>query len=248
MIPIKSKNEIQKIRKAGQLVVKTLEYLKDKVKPGVTTREIDIESEKFIKKCGAKAAFFGYRGYPAHICISINEEIVHGIPGGRMLRDGDIVGLDFGVELEGYFGDAAITVPVGEIDKESQRLIDVTREALCKAIEVARKGNYLSDISHAVQQHVEKNGFSVVREFVGHGIGAKLHEEPQIPNYGTPGNGVKLEPGMVLAIEPMVNAGIWKVEILEDGWTAVTKDRKLSAHFEHTVCITEDDAEILTAL
>ncbi|MCP4648953.1 MAG: type I methionyl aminopeptidase [PVC group bacterium] len=248
MIPIKSKNEIDKIRKAGQLVAKTLDYLKTKVKPGITTRELDILSVEFIDKCGAKAAFYGYRGYPAHVCVSINEEIVHGIPSGRVLRDGDIVGLDFGVEHEGYFGDAAITLPVGKIDKQAQQLIDVTKEALCKAIEVAKKGNHLSDISHAVQKYVEDNGFSVVREFVGHGIGSKLHEEPQIPNYGEPGIGVKLEAGMVLAIEPMVNAGGWKAEVLEDGWTAVTKDRKLSAHFEHTVCITEDEAAIMTAL
>ncbi|MDD5747081.1 MAG: type I methionyl aminopeptidase [Candidatus Omnitrophica bacterium] len=246
MIPIKSKQELIKIRKAGVQVAKTLRFLKSKVVPGITTRDLDEEAARFISRGGGKAAFLGYRGYPGHICTSINEEVVHGIPCGRILRDGDIISLDVGVEYEGYFGDAAITVPVGKVSAEAQRLIDVTREALYKAIDAARIGNHLSDVSCAVQQYVEAAGFSVVREFVGHGIGAHLHEEPQIPNYGVPGNGVVLEAGMVLAIEPMVNAGTWKVEVLSDGWTAVTKDKKLSAHFEHTIGITKDKAEIFT--
>ena len=246
MIPIKSKNELKKIRVAGQLVAKTLKHLKQKVKPGITTQELDIASQEFLGECGVKAAFFGYRDYPAHVCVSVNEEIVHGIPSGRVLLDGDIVSIDFGVEYQGYFGDAAITVPVGKISNTAADLIKVTEEALWKAIKIVRKGVYLSDISFAVQQHVEANGFSVVREFVGHGIGASLHEEPQIPNYGASGTGVKLKPGMVLAIEPMVNEGVWRVEILEDNWTAVTKDGKLSAHFEHTICVTDGDPEIMT--
>jgi len=246
MIPIRSKQELIKIRKAGVIVAKTLRFLKTKVKPGVTTRELDEEAARFISRNGGRAAFLGYRGYPGHICASINEEVVHGIPGGRVLLEGDIISLDVGVELDGYFGDAAITVPVGTIDSPAQRLIDVTRESLYKAIDAARAGNHLSDVSSAVQQHVEAAGFSVVREFVGHGIGDHLHEEPQIPNYGTPGNGVILEAGMVLAIEPMVNAGTWRVEILPDGWTAITKDKKLSAHFEHSIAITKSKAEIFT--
>ncbi|MBU1087248.1 MAG: type I methionyl aminopeptidase [Candidatus Omnitrophica bacterium] len=248
MISIKSKSELIKIRKAGLIVAKTLKHLKSKVKPGITTKQLDIEAANFIKKHKARAAFMGYRGYPGHICASINEEVVHGIPSNRILLDGDIISLDVGVELDGYFGDSAITVGVGKIAAESQRLIDVTRDALYKAINAARKDNYLSDISYAVQSHAEKAGFSVVRDFVGHGIGVNLHEEPQIPNFGKPGNGIKLKAGMVLAIEPMVNAGTWKVEVLQDGWTAVTRDDALSAHFEHTICVTNNKADILTAI
>lgn len=248
MIPIKSKSELNKIKKAGIIVAKTLKHLKTKVKPGITTRQLDIEAADFIKKNKANAAFKGYHGYPGHICASINEEVVHGIPSDRVLLDGDIISIDVGVELDGYYGDSAITVGVGKISPEAQRLIDVTRDALYKAIDAARKGNHLSDVSHAVQSFAEKAGFSVVRDFVGHGIGAKLHEEPQIPNFGKPGQGIKLQAGMVLAIEPMINAGTWKVEVLSDGWTAVTMDDSLSAHFEHTICITNNKAEILTAL
>ncbi len=248
MIPIKSKSELKKMKKAGIIVGKTLKYLKSKVKPGITTRQLDIEAANFIKKNKANAAFKGYHGYPGHICASINEEVVHGIPSDRVLLDGDIISIDVGVELDGYFGDSAITVGVGKILAESQRLINVTRDALYKGIDVARKGNHLSDISHAVQSYAEKSGFSVVRDFVGHGIGVKLHEEPQIPNFGKSGQGIKLQTGMVLAIEPMVNTGTWKVEVLKDGWTAVTQDDALSAHFEHTICITNNRAEILTAL
>ncbi len=242
----KTKSELAKIKKASIIVAKTLRLLKTKIKPGITTKELDTEAENFIRKNGGIPAFKGYRGYPASICASLNEEVVHGIPGGRILRDGDIISVDVGVELDGFFGDAAITYPVGRISEQARKLIDVTREALYKAINVAIKGNHLSDVSHAVQSHVEKAGFSVVRDFVGHGIGASLHEEPQIPNFGEPGKGLKLETGMVLAIEPMVNAGTAKVVVLDDDWTAVTRDRKLSAHFEHTVCVTNAKAEIFT--
>lgn len=247
MIPIKSKSELKKIRQASRIVAKTLEFLKAKIKPGITTLELEKEAAKIIARLGGKPAFLGYRGFPGQICASINEEVVHGIPSGRVLRAGDIISLDVGIEYDGYFGDAALTVPVDGVSEEATRLIAVTKEALYKAIEVAKVGNRLSDISCTIQQYVESNGFSIVREFVGHGIGASMHEEPQIPNFGKPGTGIRLEPGMVLAIEPMVNAGTWQVEILKDGWTAVTKDRKLSAHFEHTVCITEKEAEIFTA-
>jgi len=246
MIPIKSTGELKKIRAACAIAAKTLAFLRKKIKPGITTRELDAAADVFIQQQGGVSAFLGYRGYPANICTSINEEVVHGIPSGRMLRPGDLISLDVGVELEGYFGDAAITVPVGQIAEPAQRLINVTKQALLEGIAQARKGNHVSDISHAVQKHAEAAGFSVVREFVGHGIGAQLHEEPQIPNFGSPGRGVAIHPGMVFAIEPMVNVGGWKVEVLADGWTAVTRDRQLSAHFEHTVCVTESDAEILT--
>ena len=248
MISIKTKSEIKKLRKAGLIVAKTLKYLKSKIKPGITTRQLDIEAENFIKKNKARPAFLGYHGYPGTICASINEEVVHGIPNERVLLEGDIISIDVGVEIDGYFGDAAITVGVGKVSEDAKRLMEVTRQALNKAIDIARKDVHLSDVSHAVQTFVEQSGFSVVRDFVGHGIGANLHEEPQIPNFGKPGSGVRLQPGMVLAIEPMVNAGTWKVEVLDDGWTAVTADDKLSAHFEHTICITNSKAEILTAL
>ncbi len=242
----KTKSELAKIKKAGIIVAKTLKLLKAKIRPGITTKKLDNEAENFIRKSGAIPAFKGYRGYPATICASVNEEVVHGIPGGRILRDGDIISVDVGAELDGFFGDAAITYPVGRISKQAGKLIEVTREALYKAINAARKGNHLSDVSHAVQSHAEKAGFSIVRDFVGHGIGASLHEEPQIPNFGEPGYGLKLEAGMVLAIEPMVNAGTAKVVVLDDNWTAVTRDRKLSAHFEHTICVTNAEAEIFT--
>lgn len=248
MIPIKSKSELVKIKKASVIVAKTLKLLKAKIKPGITTRQLDQEAENFINSNGAKAAFKGYRGYPASICTSINEEVVHGIPGPRILRDGDIISIDVGVELDGYFGDAAITLAVGKITQQAKRLIDVTREALYKAIKAARKGNRLSDISYAVESYVKKFNFSVVQDFVGHGIGTQLHEEPQIPNFGEPGNGPILKPGMVLAIEPMINMGTSKVSILDDGWTAITRDKKLSAHFEHTVCVTNAETEIFTKI
>jgi len=214
--------------------------------PGVTTRELDQITEDVILARGALPAFKGYRGYPASLCASINEQVVHGIPNQRRLEQGDIVSLDVGASLNGYFGDAAITLPVGTVDPEAEHLLKVTEQALTLGIEQARKGNRLFDISFAVQSWVESHGFSVVRDFVGHGIGKSLHEEPQIPNFGAPHQGPRLEEGMVFALEPMVNEGTYEVKILSDGWTVVTADRKRSAHFEHTIAVTDSDPEILT--
>ena len=216
------------------------------VRPGVTTAELDALAEKRLQEAGAEPAFQGYHGYPATICASINEQVVHGIPSGTALVDGDIISIDMGAKMDGFFGDSAVTVPVGEISAEASRLLTVTEESLYRALATVRPGARVSDIGAAVQQHVEAHGFSVVREFVGHGIGAKLHEEPQIPNYGTPGRGPRLAEGMVLAIEPMVNIGKPGVKVLGDGWTAVTKDGSLSAHFEHTVVVTSGGCHILT--
>lgn len=246
MIYLKSQKEIEKIRKSCQLVAQTLEALKELIKPGVTTEELDRFAEEFIRKRGGIPAFKGYRGYPKTLCVSVNEEVVHGIPDKRRLKEGDIVSLDLGVVMDGYYGDAAITVAVGKVSELAKRLIRVTEEALYKGIEQARPGNRLTDISHAIQSHVEAAGFSVVREFVGHGIGRQLHEDPQVPNFGLPNRGPRLEAGMVLAIEPMVNAGTWQVRVTENGWTVVTADGGLSAHFEHTVAITSSGPEILT--
>ena len=243
---LRSRAEVEKIEAACKIVADTLEYLGTKIKPGIATGELDSLAEEYIGTRGAVSAFKGYKGFPAHICTSVNETVVHGIPGKRILKEGDIIAIDAGVKLNGYFGDAAMTFPVGEISEEAKKLLTVTEESLMKGIENARPDKRLCDISSAVQDHVEKNGFSVVREFVGHGIGTRMHEDPQIPNYGVPGTGPRLKSGMVLAVEPMVNAGTYRVEILEDGWTAVTKDRKLSAHFEHTVYISDNDPEILT--
>jgi methionyl aminopeptidase len=248
VIVCRSAAELEKMRAAGRLVGEVLTALTPRVVPGVTTAELDEVAEKMIADAGAIPAFKGYHGYPATICSSINEEVIHGIPSGqRMLREGDILSIDVGASLEGYFGDSAITVPVGQVSEEAARLLTVTEEALYKAIEVARPGGRVSDIGHAVQKHVEAYGFSVVREFVGHGIGQKMHEDPQVPNYGEAGRGPRLAEGMVLAIEPMVNAGKPAVKVLSDGWTAVTRDKSLSAHFEHTVAITASGAWILTA-
>ncbi len=246
MITLKSKAEVAKIKGACLIVVKTLEFLEPKIKPGITTLELDELAGDYILQQGGVSAFKGYRGFPGNICTSINEVIVHGIPGKQVLRQGDIISVDVGVKLNGYYGDAAITFPVGEISDETKRLLTVTEGSLYEGIEKARPNNKLSDISNAIQAYVESNGFSIVREFVGHGIGTKMHEDPQIPNFGEAGMGPTLKPGMVFAIEPMVNAGTFKAEILEDGWTAVTKDRKLSAHFEHTVYVSEEGSEILT--
>ena len=243
---LRSRAEVEKIEAACSIVADTLEYLGTKIKPGMATAELESLAAAYIKKRGAVSAFKGYKGFPAHICTSVNETVVHGIPGKQILKEGDIIAIDAGVKLDGYFGDAAMTFPVGEISEEAKKLLAVTEESLYKGIENALPGKRLYDISNAVQEHVERNGFSVVREFVGHGIGARMHEDPQIPNYGIPGTGPRLKTGMVLAIEPMVNAGTYKVEILEDGWTAVTKDGKLSAHFEHTVYISDSRPEILT--
>jgi len=248
MIVLRSAEEIGHIRNAGRIVAFTLSELKKSIRSGVMTEDLDELARKVILAKGAYPAFKGYKGYPGNVCISINEVVVHGIPSSRALQDGDIVSIDVGVKCRDYFADAAITVPVGSCSRDADRLIETTKESLRKGIDQAVPGNRLSDISHAVQTHVEAGGFSVVRAFVGHGIGTKIHEPPEIPNFGPPKRGPRLEAGMVLAIEPMVNAGTHEIEILDDGWTAVTKDRKLSAHFEHTVVVTEGHAEILTIL
>ncbi|MBI5179559.1 MAG: type I methionyl aminopeptidase [Nitrospinae bacterium] len=246
MIILKSPEEIGKIRAADRIVAKTLIALKEMVKPGMTTLELDRAAEEMVRAEGARPTFKGYRGFPAALCVSVNSEVVHGIPGKKKLKEGDIVSLDLGADLDGYFGDAAITVGVGEISSHAQRLMDVTRESLYKGIEQAKEGNRLSDISHAIQTHVEAAGFSVVTDFVGHGIGTQQHEDPQIPNYGPKGVGPLLKRGMVLAIEPMVNAGGHQVKVLDDGWTVVTRDGGLSAHFEHSIAVMPEKADILS--
>ncbi len=236
------------MHEAGRLVGEVLTELSAHVAPGVSTRDLDALAEERITKAGAIPAFKGYHGYPATICASVNEEVIHGIPSARrVLREGDVISIDVGASLDGYFGDSAVTLPVGPVSEEAARLLGVTEEALYKAIDCVVAGNRISDIGHAVQRHVEASGFSVVREFVGHGIGRRMHEEPQVPNYGEPGRGPRLSEGMVLAIEPMVNAGKPAVKVLADGWTAVTRDGSLSAHFEHTVAVTADGPWILTA-
>jgi methionyl aminopeptidase len=240
--------ELERMREAGRLVGEVLTELATLVAPGLTTADLDAAAEKRIRQAGATPAFKGYHGYPATICASINDEVIHGIPSGRrVLQEGDIISIDVGASLGGYFGDSAITLPVGQVSEEAALLLRVTEESLYKAIEHVRPGGRISDLGHAVQRHVESYGFSVVREFVGHGIGEKMHEEPQVPNYGEPGHGPRLAEGMVLAIEPMVNAGKPAVKVLADGWTAVTRDRSLSAHFEHTVAVTAGEPRILTA-
>ena len=248
MIVCRSAAELEKMREAGRLVGEVLTELASKVTPGISTAELDELAEKRIAKAGAVPAFKGYHGYPATICASINEEVIHGIPNGtRVLNEGDVISIDVGASLDGYFGDSAVTLAVGRVTEDAATLLRVTEESLDKAIECVRPGGRISDIGHAVQRHVEAYRFSVVREFVGHGIGQRMHEEPQVPNYGEPGRGPRLAEGMVLAIEPMVNAGKPAVKVLGDGWTAVTKDRSLSAHFEHTVAVTADGPWILTA-
>ena len=248
MIILKSQREINYLRDAGRVVAQTLEEVRKAVKPEVTTQELDQIAEEYIKSCGATPAFKGYHGFPGNICASVNEEVVHGIPGLRKLKNGDNVSIDIGAVINGYYGDAAITVPVGAVDAELQQLLDVTEQSLYKGIEQAIAGNRLGDISHAVQAHAEKYGYGVVRDFVGHGIGRNMHEDPQIPNYGIPGRGPRLKPGMTLAIEPMINMGTQEVKVLDDGWTVVTTDGKRSAHFEHTIAITPEGPEILTKL
>ena len=248
-IVYKSKAEIEKIRASSRLVAETLQRLSEAIQPGRTTIELDRLAESCVTKHGAVAAFKGYRGFPASVCVSINEEVVHGIPSSsRRLEEGDIVSLDFGVLKDGYYGDAALTVPVGDVSDEAQRLLRIARESLYNGIDQAKEGAHLGDISHAIQQHAEGAGYFVVRAFVGHGIGAHLHEAPQVPNFGPPGQGPTLRPGMVLAIEPMVNAGTHDVRTLDDKWTVVTADRSLSAHFEHTIAITNNGTEILTQM
>jgi methionyl aminopeptidase len=246
VIVCKSSAEIERMRAANMLVADVLAELAAMVTPGVTTSDLDREAERLVRAAGAEPAFKGYRGYPATLCASVNEQVVHGIPSARALNEGDIISLDMGVKLNGFYGDSAVTVPVGRVPDEVEKLLRVTQEALEKAIAQVRIGGRVSDIGHAVQAHVEANGFSVVREFVGHGIGASLHEEPQIANYGEPGRGPRLAEGMVLAIEPMVNMGKPAVKVLADGWTAVTRDGSLSAHFEHTVAVTKDGPLVLT--
>jgi methionyl aminopeptidase len=245
---LKSQDEIKRMADSCRIVAEVLEGLKEHVADGVTTKELDDYVESFILSKSAKPAFKGYRGYPASVCTSVNEEVVHGIPSSRKLNDGDIISLDIGVLFRGFYGDAAVTLPVGNISAEAQMLISITEQSLQAGIEKAIVGNRLFDISSAVQQCVETAGFSVVRNFVGHGIGRNLHEEPQVPNFGKAGEGPRLVEGMTLAIEPMVNAGGWEVTVLDDGWTAVTRDRSLSAHFEHTVAITKNGYNVLTKL
>ncbi len=246
MIFLKSPEEIEKMSVSGKLVAEILLEIRNRIKPGITTQELDQLAARLTQKKKARPAFKGYNGYPFSLCVSVNEEVVHGFPSKRKLVDGDIVSLDFGVWFDGYFGDAALTQAVGKVSPLAERLMKVTRESLFKGLQEVRAGRRLGDISAAVQQHVEAHGYSVVRQFVGHGIGKGLHEDPQVPNYGEAGRGILLKPGMVLAIEPMVNVGGSEVEIQADGWTAVTKDRSLSAHFEHTVAITENGCRILT--
>jgi methionyl aminopeptidase len=246
MIYLKSERELNYMKDAGRIVAEVHQELAKATKPGVTTQQLDEIAEDIIRKKGAEPAFKGYRGFPASICTSINEEVVHGIPGLKKLKNGDIVSIDVGTVINGYYGDGARTNPVGEVDNEIKRLLEVTEKSLEKGIEKAIANNRISDISHAIQKYVEENGFSVVRDYVGHGIGKNMHEEPQVPNFGKPGHGPRLHPGVTLAIEPMVNMGTYEVETLEDDWTVVTKDRKPSAHFEHTIAVTEKGPQILT--
>jgi len=245
---IKSNREIEIMRTAGKIVAEVLEKLKEVIQPGITTKEINKLAEEYIRKNGAIPAFLGYEGYPASVCTSVNEEVVHGIPGPRVLNEGDIVGIDVGVFYEGYCGDAARTYEVGCCSDEAKRLIKVAEESFFAGLEKAYVGNRLYDISHAIQTHVESNGYSVVRSLVGHGIGKKMHEEPQVPNYGLPHRGPRLMAGLTLAIEPMINAGKYHVKTLSDGWTVVTSDGSLSAHYENTIVITANGPEILTKL
>lgn len=248
MIILKSRPEIEKMRKSNAIVAAILEELGKKIRPGVKTIELDRLSEELALKKGARPAFKGYRGYPYSLCTSVNSEVVHGMPSERELKEGDIVSLDFGILNDGYYGDAAVTVPVGEITPGARKLLKITEEALYRGIAEVKAGNRIGDISSAIQGHVEAAGYSVVRDLVGHGIGKNLHEDPQVPNYGSGGRGIELKPGMVFAIEPMVNEGTYRVEILRDGWTVVTADGKLSAHFEHSVAITENGPVILSRI
>jgi methionyl aminopeptidase len=248
MIMRKRAEELEKMRRAGRVVGETLAILQAAVRPGATTQELDEIAEREIRARGAIPSFKGYRGFPATICTSINSEIVHGIPGGRALKEGDLIKLDAGAIVEGYHGDSAVTVPVGEVSQEALKLIETTERSLQAGIAEAKVGNRIHDIGAAIQTTAEGAGFSVVREYVGHGIGRALHEDPPVPNYGKPGTGLRLEPGLVIAIEPMVNVGTYETRLLPDGWTVVTADGALSAHFEHTIAITDDGPEVLTAV
>ncbi|AOR22424.1 type I methionyl aminopeptidase [Clostridium taeniosporum] len=248
MIIRKNNDEIALMRKAGRIVAETLLLLEEKIKPGITTAELDKVAEEFITKHGAKPSFKGLYGFPSSLCISVNEQVVHGIPGNYKIKDGDIVSIDCGAFINGFHGDAARTFPIGEVTNDAKRLIDVTKESFFRGIKYAKEGNRLGNISHEIQNYIEAAGFSVVRDFVGHGIGRKLHEDPDVPNFGREGKGTKLLNGMVLAIEPMVNMGNWKVKTLSNGWTVVTADSTLSAHYENTVAILPDGPEILTLI
>jgi methionyl aminopeptidase len=248
MIICKTPREIEIMREAGRIVALTHEELKKHIRPGITTKELDVIAEQFILKQGAIPSFKGYNGFRGSICASVNDELVHGIPGDRVLKNGDIISIDIGAKYNGYHGDSAWTYPVGEVEEETKRLLEVTEQSLFLGLTEAKPGERLSNISHAIQTYVEANGFSIVREYVGHGVGQDLHEDPQIPHYGPPNKGPRLKPGMVLAIEPMVNAGSQYVKTLADDWTVVTVDGRMCAHFEHTIAITETGYEILTKL
>lgn len=246
MISLKSPREIEAMRRAGRITAQARALAGSMVAPGVTTLEIDKAVRRFIESQGAKPSFLGYGGFPGSACISVNEEVIHGIPGPRKLREGDIVSIDVGAFIGGFHGDCAATYPCGEISAEAKRLIEITQQSFWEGIRYARQGCRVSDISHAVQQYVEANGCSVVRDFIGHGVGAKLHEAPEVPNFGPAGHGPRLLPGMTLAVEPMVNAGDWRVKVLKDGWTTVSLDGSLTAHYENTILITENGPEVLT--
>ncbi|GAC1652275.1 MAG: type I methionyl aminopeptidase [Vulcanimicrobiaceae bacterium] len=246
MITMKSPREIETMRRSGKITSKVLGNLMRAAKPGMTTRQLDAMAESGIRQLGGLPTFMGYHGYPSSICTSVNDEVVHGMPGDRVLKDGDLLSIDIGTTYEGYVSDSAVTVPIGAISQAAERLLNVTQECLMLGIAQMRPGKHLGDIGAAVQKHAESAGFGVVRELVGHGIGTKMHEEPQVPNYGTPGAGMELRPGLVLAIEPMITQGNYAVNTLKDGWTVVTADGKLAAHFEHTIAITEDGPRILT--
>lgn len=249
MIIIKTQREVEIMRKAGRIVAGAHDLVKKHIKPGITTKELDELVEEYIRSCNAIPAFKGYHGFPASICASVNEEVVHGIPSSSVkLKDGDIISVDIGTVFDGYVGDGAKTYPVGQIDNEKEQLIKVTRQSFYEGIKFAKVGYRLSDISHAVQQYAESAGFSVVRDFVGHGVGKEMHEAPQIPNFGKPGKGPRLQKGMVLAIEPMINAGSYHVRILSNDWTVVTLDGRPSAHYEHTIAITDGEPDLLTVL
>ncbi|EGL81993.1 methionine aminopeptidase, type I [Caldalkalibacillus thermarum TA2.A1] len=248
MIVTKSKQELELMKEAGRIVALVHQALQEVIEPGITTKELDALAEKVIRSHGATPSFKGYGGFPGSICTSVNEELVHGIPSERKLKEGDIISIDVGANFKGYHGDSAWTYPVGKISEEDQRLLTITEESLYRGLAEAKPGARLSNISHAIQTYVEAAGFSIVREYVGHGIGTKLHEDPQIPNFGPPNRGPRLKPGMVLAIEPMVNAGTRHVRTLDDNWTVVTQDKRNCAHFEHTIAITETGYEILTKL
>jgi methionyl aminopeptidase len=248
MIILKTRREIEIMKKAGRLVAQAHELVRNNIKPGITTKELDQIVEDFLKSQNAIPTFKGYNGFPYSICASINEEVVHGMPGEKKLKEGDIISVDIGATFEGYVGDSAKTFFVGEVDEEKRRLVEVTRQSFYEGIKFAKESYRLSDISHAIQEYAENAGFSVVRDYVGHGIGKKMHESPQIPNFGKPGKGPRLQQGMVLAIEPMINAGTYNVRVLDNDWTVVTLDGKPSAHYEHTIAITDGEPELLTVL